>query len=115
MELGYRLEVKEKMQVFFLPSATAEHVHPIDFRRACVRARRTGFSLRVFDRLWPDLPRARRGWIHRTLKELLCRNAWLLAPLTWVTDRLTRIWCPNPLIAFTLAFHTEVARRRGHN
>jgi len=113
MELGYRLQVRENLQLALLPEALAEHVHPTDFRKACRRAQGAGLSLRVFEGLWPELPRANHGWVHRALKDVLCRNAWLLGPLTWVTDRATRVWCPNPLIAFTLAFHTEVARRRG--
>jgi GT2 family glycosyltransferase len=111
MELGYRLQVREKLQLTLLPEALAEHVHPTDFRKACRRAQGTGRSLRVFDALWPDRPRTQHGWMHGALKDVLCRNGWLLAPLTWCTERLTRVWCPNPLIAFTLAFHTEVARR----
>ena len=113
MELGYRLQVKENLRIVFLPGATAEHVHPTDFRKACVRAQRTGLSLRVFDRLWPGQFSAPGGTLRRGLKGLLLANAWLLSPLSAVTARLTRVWCPNPLVAFTLAFHTELARRRG--
>jgi hypothetical protein len=113
MELGFRLRVREHLQLVLLPQAAAEHVHPTDFRKACRRAYGAGLSLRVFDALWPERPRARHGWLHRALKNLLSRNAWLLAPLTVATDALTRVWCPNPLIAFTLGFHTAVAQRRG--
>jgi glycosyltransferase involved in cell wall biosynthesis len=111
MELGYRLEKEEGLRVDFVPEALAEHFHPIDFRGACTRAWRTGLSLQVFDRLWPDRPRSKHGLLYRKLKDLLCRNSWLVRPLTGVTAWLLPLWCPNPLIGLTLALHTEVAHR----
>lgn len=112
MELGYRLEQREGMKVTFLREALAQHIHPIDFSRACRRAFQTGLSLQVFDRLWPDRPAGVHGWLHRGLKEILVQNAWLLGSAAGVAGWVTERWCPNPLIRPVLAWHVEVARRR---
>lgn len=110
MELGYRLEQKEGMRVAFLPEALAEHVHPIDFRRACKRAFGTGRSLQVFDRLWPAREVTRHGWAHRALRKFMVTNPWLVGPLTALTAKVTERRCPNPLIGPTLAYHVALGR-----
>jgi glycosyltransferase involved in cell wall biosynthesis len=112
MELGYRLERNRHLEIVFLPRALADHLHPTDFRKACDRAYKAGGSLLLFDQLWPDRPVGRHGPVHRAVREVLCRNGWLLAPLTLLTDVLTRCWCPNPLIRPVLAYHAALARHR---
>jgi glycosyltransferase involved in cell wall biosynthesis len=111
MELGYRLEVQHGLKVVFLPQALADHIHPTDFRRACSRAYKTGLALRIFDQLWPDRPVTPHGWLHRATVEALCRNPWILPPLTLFAETLTRFWCPNPFIRVTLAYHAALGRR----
>lgn len=112
MELGYRLERNRSLEIVFLPQALGEHLHPTDFRKACDRADKAGASLRLFDQLWPDRPAAPHGPVHRVLREILFWNAWLLKPLTLLTDVLTRFWCPNPLLRPVLAYHAALSRRR---
>jgi glycosyltransferase involved in cell wall biosynthesis len=113
MELGYRLEVQENLKIVFLPNAVADHIHPTDFRKACRRAYNAGLSTHLFDQLWPQRPVTPHGPLHIAVREALCANAWLLSPLTWLTDVLTRFWCPNPLIHPVLAYHSALGRRRG--
>jgi glycosyltransferase involved in cell wall biosynthesis len=111
MELGYRLERRDSLRLVLLPDARAEHVHPTDFGKACRRAYGAGLSSRLFDELWPDRPVAVHGAIHRLVRDLLCRNSWLLGPVTRLTAVMTQVWCPNPLIHPVLAWHTAIARR----
>jgi glycosyltransferase involved in cell wall biosynthesis len=113
MELGYRLEQRDMLRLVLLPEALAEHFHPTDFRKACKRAYAAGLSSRVFRDLWPLRDVGRHGIIHRFARELLSANAWLLPPVTALTEMATRVWCPNPLLKPVLAWHTAVARRRG--
>lgn len=113
MELGYRLQQRENLQIVFLPDATADHVHPTDFRKACKRAYGAGLSSRLFDELWPDRPVAPHGRIHLFVRDFLAGNPWLLGPAAAVTHAVTQVWCPNPLIRPVLALHTAVGRRRG--
>jgi glycosyltransferase involved in cell wall biosynthesis len=112
MELGYRLERTRSLEIVFLPRALADHLHPTDFRKACDRADKAGASLRLFDELWPDRPVPAHGPVHRALREILFWNSWVLAPLTALTDFLTRFWCPNPLMRPVLAYHAALSRRR---
>jgi glycosyltransferase involved in cell wall biosynthesis len=112
MELGYRLEREEDLHLVFLPDALADHLHPTDFRKACLRAYGTGLSLNVFDRLWPQRAAATHGKVHLAVRSFLCSNPWLLEPITSATEALTRAWCPNPFIKWTLAYHTALARQR---
>jgi glycosyltransferase involved in cell wall biosynthesis len=113
MELGYRLQKEVDLQIVFLPNATAEHVHPTDFRKACKRAYGAGLSSRLFDELWPDRPVTPHGRMHLFTRDLLASNAWLLPPAAAITQALTSVWCPNPLMRPVLAFHTAVGRKRG--
>jgi glycosyltransferase involved in cell wall biosynthesis len=112
MELGYRLERTLSLEIVFLPHALADHLHPTNFRKACDRADKAGASLHLFDQLWPDRPVPPHGPIRRALSEILCRNSWLLEPLTSLTDVVTRFWCPNPLLRPVLAYHAALSRRR---
>jgi glycosyltransferase involved in cell wall biosynthesis len=111
MELGYRLEVKHGLKVGFLPEAYAEHIHPTDFQKTCRRSYGTGGALRLFDQIWPDRPVSRHGLLHRMVREMLCRNAWLLQPVTKLTELLTKVWCPNPLLRPLLAYHAALGYR----
>jgi hypothetical protein len=110
-ELGYRLQRNQQLRLVFLPEALADHIHPTDFRKACRRAYMAGLSAQLFDRLWPDRPKPDHSMFHRSTVEVLCRNGWLLPPVTWLTEKLTRIWCPNPLLRPILSFHAALGQR----
>lgn len=113
IELGYRLEAQHDLKVGFLPEAYAEHIHPTDFRKTCRRAYGVGHASVLFEKLWPESVQASsHGLLYRASREILCRNAWLfLRPVTWVTEMITRFWCPNPLLMPTLAYHSALGRR----
>jgi glycosyltransferase involved in cell wall biosynthesis len=113
IELGYRLEVQHNLKIGFLPEAYAEHIHPTDFRKTCRRAYGVGYASVLFEKLWPASVQARsHGTLYRTTREILCRNAWFfLRPITWVTEIITRFWCPNPLLMPILAYHSALGRR----
>lgn len=110
VELGHRLVVREGLRLVFLPEALAEHVHPTDFRKACARAYGAGVSAVMLDRIWQGLNTVEHGAVYKFLRGILCRNAWVLRPLRAVTDRLTRMWCPNPLLRPVLSLHAAVGR-----
>jgi GT2 family glycosyltransferase len=111
IELGYRLEVQHGLKVVFLPEAYAEHIHPTDFRKTCRRAYGVGQADRLFMQLWPDRPVQRHGRWRSAVRDLFCRNAWLLPPLTWLAEKVTKVWCPNPLLIFVLSYHFALGRR----
>jgi glycosyltransferase involved in cell wall biosynthesis len=113
VELGYRLQLLEDLRLTFLPDALAEHVHPTDFRKACRRALATGRAYTLLEALCPNaLPR--KSPARLLLRDLLGRCSWLLPPSTWLVDKLTRLWCPNPLLQPVLSLHAAVGRRQ-HN
>jgi GT2 family glycosyltransferase len=114
IELGYRLEAQYGLKIGFLSEACAEHIHPTDFRKTCRRAYGVGRESLLFEQLWPASIAQRRshGILHRAIREILCRNRWLfLRPLTWLTEVITKLWCPNPLLMPTLAYHSALGRR----
>lgn len=113
IELGYRLEAQHKLEVGFLPEAYAEHIHPTDFRKTCRRAYGVGHASLLFERLWPESVQASsHSLFYRATREVLCRNSWLfLRPITWFTDFITSVWCPNPLLKPILAYHSALGRR----
>ncbi len=70
-----------------------------------------GRSMGLFHQLWPEqLPDTHRSF-RRTVRDLLCGNLWLLMPLTWLGDVLTRIWCPNTVMPHILTYHFAVGYR----
>ncbi|MDQ2925517.1 MAG: glycosyltransferase, partial [Acidobacteriota bacterium] len=111
IELGYRIQAREGLQLVFLPGAVAGHVHPFEFRKACSRAQQIGRETVFFETLWPASVPARPRRLRLLARYLAGRNPWILRPLTWMTDMLTRFWCPNPLLGLTLAAHAAVGRR----
>jgi glycosyltransferase involved in cell wall biosynthesis len=109
-ELSYRLHRLEDLRLAFLPNAIAEHVHPTDFPKACRRAFAIGRSYVLFEALCPNaLPP--KSPLRLVLRDLLGRCVWLLTPSAWLVDKLTRIWCPNPLLQPVLSLHAAVGRR----
>ncbi|WP_176441819.1 glycosyltransferase family 2 protein [Granulicella rosea] len=98
LELGYRLEHTRGLRLSFLPEALAEHLHPTTLRKTCARAFGAGLSARVFHELWPELKPAPSTGPRSWLAAGLHWRGWLLKPMTWVTERVTRLRCPNPLL-----------------
>ncbi|MEO7029002.1 MAG: glycosyltransferase family 2 protein [Acidobacteriaceae bacterium] len=111
MELGYRIQAREGLRLVFLPEALAEHIHPMKLRQACRRAQDIGRTSLFFEKLWPEATQTQPRRLRQFCGDILGRNPWILRPLTWMTDMLTRFWCPNPLLGLTLAAHAAVGRR----
>jgi len=112
LELGLRLKRRHDLQLFFLPGALAEHLHPTDFIRSCRRMQDVGASAFIFKQRWPEfgefplLPPLRRK-----VFELLSRPGPLSA-LSHTARVLTGIWCPNPLTRRVLNLHGRVGYDR---
>jgi glycosyltransferase involved in cell wall biosynthesis len=113
IELGYRLTVRLGLKIGFVPDAYAEHVHPTDFRKTCHRAYGIGREALLFEQKWPDQKKKTSpGWPKRIIRDILCRNAWFfLSPLTWITEKVTEVWCPNPLLKPILDYYGALGRR----
>ncbi len=110
IELGYRLAMHHDLKLSFLRDAVADHLHPATFRGTCRRALQVGASLYTFGQLWPEhrsLPPG--GRLKRLLLPLL-QQGQMLSAITWLTDVLTRFWCPNPLLSPTLLLY----QRKGY-
>lgn len=108
LELGYRLEVQHGLKIVFLPQALADHLHPTTFRQACKRMYSVGASMRIFHQLWPEHQPASYRSFRRAVRDMLCRNRWMLSPVTLLADLLTRLWCPNPLMRRVLDYHFAI-------
>lgn len=105
IELGYRLTVNHGLQMFFLPDAIAEHVHPTTFAQSCRRAINVGAAEYVFGELWPEHRALRPKGIKGLLLYLLT-SPWLILPgLTAITNLISRVWFPNPLFRRVLQFY----------
>jgi glycosyltransferase involved in cell wall biosynthesis len=105
LELGYRIETQFGMEMIFLPEATASHLHPTTFLQSCKRMRGVGESMRIFHQIAPELKRKPESEGNQPLRSLVLRNDWVLKPITWLGDILTRFWCPNPVMRLALKFH----------
>jgi glycosyltransferase involved in cell wall biosynthesis len=106
MELAYRLEQQGPFELVFIPDAIAHHVHPTTFRQACKRMFNVGLSTHHFHELWPTSVESSRSSILRRIgRDILLEQNWLLSVLTWLADRLTKLWCPNPLMRYALSAH----------
>jgi glycosyltransferase involved in cell wall biosynthesis len=102
MELGYRLQSQHGLELVFMPSAVAYHLHPTSFRAACRRMLKVGPSSRLLHELWPELRTANPRKSRELFYRILLKNFWLIPPLIFVSDLLTQMWCPNPLMQITL-------------
>jgi len=105
MELGYRIQTQHGLELVFIPTAVADHFHPTDFRQACRRMLTVGPSARHMYELWPQAQPAPIGKLKQSIFDIFLRNRWLLKPLVLLSDLLTRIWCPNPLMKIALKVH----------
>jgi glycosyltransferase involved in cell wall biosynthesis len=111
LELGYRLEVKHGLKLVFLPEALAHHLHPTNFRKTCQRMYMVGYSWKVFHELWPEQQPAANPSFRKTVRDILCRNQWVLPPVISFMDILTRFWCPTPLIREILNYQQILGYR----
>lgn len=113
IELGYRLEAQHGLEIGFIPDAYAEHIHPTDFRKTCSRAYGIGRNWLLLEKLWPEcaMMAPKHGPVRSAMRDLLCSNRWILPPLTWLTEKLTNVWCPNPLLAPVLSYYSALGRR----
>lgn len=109
-ELGYRLKKLYALELVFLPGALAYHLHPTSFLQACRRMKAVGAAAKQFYAIWPDaMPPIRRFSLKRTVRRLCVTVPGVLAVLTPIADLLTRVWCPNPLMEYTLRLHCAKA------
>lgn len=113
IELAYRLEHTCGLEMTFLPTATAEHIHPTTFGQACRRMFAVGRSTRRFHHLWPASGQtsSRHSVFFRISRALLLKNQWLLSLLTWTAGSLAPYWCPNPLMWPVLRAHFVLGYR----
>ncbi len=105
MELGYRIQVQHGLELVFIPTAVAHHLHPTDFRRSCRRMVTVGSSAHHMYELWPQARPVSPDKFKQSILDMLLRNQWLLKPLVLFSDLLTRVWCPNPFMKTTLKVH----------
>ena len=103
LELGYRIEKEFGLDLVFVPLAMAHHLHPTTFLQACRRMRGVGESMRIFHQIWPELKESSSS--DNRFRALILRNHWLLRPVTWIGNVLTRFWCPNPVMRAALKLH----------
>jgi hypothetical protein len=117
IELGYRLAMKDRLTMSFLPDAIAEHLHPTSFRQACRRMVGLGASAYLLGQIWPE-HRIKTVSPSRLKLRSFLQQSWLLARLTDVADLWTQVRVPNPLMERVLSLHStlgyrEAARRDG--
>lgn len=103
IELGYRMHIRHGLKVVFLREALAHHLHPTPFSRACSRQVQIGRSNRLFHDLWPEQEPRSISPFKRAFRKVVVRHQWLLPPLTFAADILTKFWCPNPLMYAALS------------
>ena len=110
LELGYRIDRALDLELIFLPNASAKHLHPTSFLQSCRRMRGVGEGMRIFHQIRPELKGATSESRER-MKNLVLGAGWLVAFVTAAGDRLTRFWCPNPLMRLALKFHYALGYR----
>ena len=113
MELGYRMEMRGALEVVFLPTAVAEHLHPTSIPQACRRMIGVGSAAYRFHRLWPEhhQPGSSSAFKQR-LRSILMNEHWVLPALRGAAGWLTQFWCPNPLLKRVLLLHYALGYRK---
>jgi glycosyltransferase involved in cell wall biosynthesis len=113
IELGYRLAREHNLQMYFLPDAIADHLHPTSFRLACRRMVHVGSAAYLFGQLWPERQlQPSRSWLKRTLVPILSEPRLILPALTLIADAATAVRCPNPLTPLVLLLHERLGYRQ---
>jgi glycosyltransferase involved in cell wall biosynthesis len=105
IELGYRIHSQHGLELVFMPDAVALHLHPTSFRAACKRMVKAGSTAQILYRLWPELEPAGPTGFRKLVYGILLRNRWLIRASIFISDGLTLVWCPNPLMRVTLMAH----------
>jgi len=108
IELGYRIQSQHGLELVFMANAIACHLHPTSVRSACKRMLKIGSTAQIFYRLWPELQPPGPTGLRRLFYGILLRNHWLIPPLIFVSEGVTRLWCPNPFMRVALTAHYMV-------
>jgi cellulose synthase/poly-beta-1,6-N-acetylglucosamine synthase-like glycosyltransferase len=112
LELGYRMEKQDALEVVFLPNAIAEHLHPTSVVQACRRMIAVGAAAHLFGELWPEhKERASTSMLKERIRSVLLEKRWVLPRLRDAASLLTRFWCPNPLLEKVLLLHHTLGYR----
>jgi GT2 family glycosyltransferase len=100
LELGYRLEQQQKLEMAFIPEALAHHLHPTSFHQACKRMFNVGVSTQHFHEIWPaSVQTTARSRLRSTVRNFFfSHNQLFFPPLTSLANLLTSVWCPNPVM-----------------
>lgn len=106
-ELAYRIEKEMGLDLRFLPSALAHHLHPTTFRQACRRMLRVGYSSALFQDLWPEQRKPLGKGVRQRFAAGVGRNQRFLNPLAQMAEWINHLACPNPFMAFVLQCHLE--------
>ncbi len=112
IELGLRLERQHGMDLYFLPEAVAEHLHPMNYLGSCRRMLMAGDSAYVFKQLCPDYREFEPLSPVKQRLFTVAGNPIVLGAVARVAAVLTHFWCPNPLTKPVLWFHTRVGFER---
>lgn len=112
LELGYRMTKQNALEVFFLPDAIADHLHPTSVVQACYRMIGVGSAAYLFEELWPE----RRepvsiNKLKECIRTVLMEKEWILPRLRGIVSLLTGLWCPNPLLRKVLLLHYGLGYR----
>ena len=107
IELGYRLHKEHGFEMSFLPSAIAEHVHPITFSQVCRRAVDTGTNTFYFAQLWPEHGRQLRPGSYKRSVMTALMGPMFWPGLAWFGDLITRRWCNPALVSRFIDFNND--------
>ncbi len=113
IELGYRMEMQGELEIVFLPTAVAEHLHPTGIPQACRRMVGVGSAAYRFHKLWPEHYRlVSSSALKRRIRSVLTNERWMLPTLRSAAGLLTQFWCPNPLLKRVLWLHYSLGYRK---
>jgi glycosyltransferase involved in cell wall biosynthesis len=98
LELGYRIEKNEGLELVFLPEAMAHHYHPTTVMQACRRMRKAGWSVHLMYEIWPGVYRNPGGstTFRRMVRKILAMPPFLHVA-TWASSVLGRFCSPKAL------------------
>jgi glycosyltransferase involved in cell wall biosynthesis len=103
IELGYRIEHNEGLDLVFLPEALAHHYHPTTVDQACRRMRKGGWSAHLMYEMRPDIYINPAG---NTAFRRMVRKTLALPPLlhaaTFAASALSRFSAPKSLFKAVL-------------
>ncbi len=117
LDLACRIEAKIGLELIFLPSAVAHHVHPTSFAQACRRMIKVGESTDHFDQVWPGkrpaLERPQNATLlKRVLKHAMSANLWALPAAARLAEWSLAWKCPNPFMRYVLGCYFRMGYDR---